>query len=75
MTFPGSTGERPARRAVRDIALKNPGPGGMIYDVPDEGQPRVAEWPPVFDVRIASRARSWTPAPGIGQHSRAILAE
>jgi crotonobetainyl-CoA:carnitine CoA-transferase CaiB-like acyl-CoA transferase len=45
----------------------------MIYDVPDEGQPRVAEWPPVFDA-FASRARL-TPAPRIGQHSREVLAE
>jgi len=46
---------------------------GMIYDVPDERRPRVAEWPPVFDA-FASRARL-TPAPRIGQHSREVLAE
>jgi CoA:oxalate CoA-transferase len=46
---------------------------GMIYDVPDENQPRVAEWPPVFET-FASRARL-TPAPRIGQHSREVLAE
>jgi crotonobetainyl-CoA:carnitine CoA-transferase CaiB-like acyl-CoA transferase len=46
---------------------------GMIYDVPGESQPRVAEWPPAFEA-FASRARL-TPAPGIGQHSREVLAE
>jgi crotonobetainyl-CoA:carnitine CoA-transferase CaiB-like acyl-CoA transferase len=46
---------------------------GMIYDVPDERRPRVAEWPPVFDA-FASRARL-TPAPRIGQHSREVLTE
>jgi len=46
---------------------------GMIYDVPGESQPRVAEWPPVFEA-FASRARL-TPAPRIGQHSREVLAE
>src|SRR5258708_27349967 len=45
----------------------------MIYDVPGESQPRVAEWPPAFDA-FASRARL-TPAPRIGQHSREVLAE
>jgi CoA:oxalate CoA-transferase len=46
---------------------------GMIYQVPGESQPRVAEWPTAFDA-FASRARL-TPAPRIGQHSREILAE
>jgi len=46
---------------------------GMIYQVPGESQPRVAEWPAVFDA-FASRARL-TPAPQIGQHSREVLAE
>lgn len=46
---------------------------GMIYEVPGESQPRVAEWPPAFDA-FASRARL-TPAPRIGQHSREVLAE
>jgi crotonobetainyl-CoA:carnitine CoA-transferase CaiB-like acyl-CoA transferase len=46
---------------------------GMVYEVPGEGQPRVAEWPPALDV-FASRARL-TPAPRIGQHSREVLAE
>ena len=46
---------------------------GMIYDVPGESQPRVAEWPPAFD-GFASRERL-TPAPRIGQHSREVLAE
>jgi CoA:oxalate CoA-transferase len=46
---------------------------GMIYDVPDESRPRVAEWPAVFEP-FASRARL-TPAPRIGQHSREVLAE
>jgi CoA:oxalate CoA-transferase len=46
---------------------------GMIYEVPGESQPRVAEWPAAFDA-FASRARL-TPAPRIGQHSREILAE
>jgi CoA:oxalate CoA-transferase len=45
----------------------------MIYEVPGESQPRVAEWPPAFDA-FASRARL-TPAPRIGQHSREVLAE
>jgi CoA:oxalate CoA-transferase len=46
---------------------------GMIYEVPGESQPRVAEWPAVFDA-FASRTRL-TPTPRIGQHSREILAE
>jgi crotonobetainyl-CoA:carnitine CoA-transferase CaiB-like acyl-CoA transferase len=45
----------------------------MIYDVPGESRPRVAEWPLAFDA-FASRARL-TPAPRIGQHSREVLAE
>jgi crotonobetainyl-CoA:carnitine CoA-transferase CaiB-like acyl-CoA transferase len=45
----------------------------MVYEVPGESQPRVAEWPAAFDA-FASRARL-TPAPGIGQHSREVLAE
>jgi CoA:oxalate CoA-transferase len=45
---------------------------GMIYHVPGESQPRVAEWPAVFDA-FASRDRL-TPAPRIGQHSREVLA-
>jgi crotonobetainyl-CoA:carnitine CoA-transferase CaiB-like acyl-CoA transferase len=45
---------------------------GMIYHVPGESQPRVAEWPAVFDA-FASRGRL-TPAPRIGQHSREVLA-
>jgi crotonobetainyl-CoA:carnitine CoA-transferase CaiB-like acyl-CoA transferase len=44
----------------------------MIYHVPGESQPRVAEWPAVFDA-FASRSRL-TPAPRIGQHSREVLA-
>jgi CoA:oxalate CoA-transferase len=46
---------------------------GMIYQVPGEPQPRVAEWPAVFDA-FASRARL-TAAPKIGQHSQEVLAE
>jgi CoA:oxalate CoA-transferase len=46
---------------------------GMIYEVPGESRPRVAEWPPALDA-FASRARL-TPAPRIGQHSREVLAE
>jgi CoA:oxalate CoA-transferase len=45
---------------------------GMIYRVAGESQPRVAEWPAVFDA-FASRDRL-TPAPRIGQHSREVLA-
>jgi len=55
---------------VRDPHFKE---RGMIYQVPGESQPRVAEWPAVFDA-FASRARL-TPAPQIGQHSREVLAE
>ena len=46
---------------------------GMVYEVPGESQPRVAEWPAAFGA-FASRARL-TPAPGIGQHSREVLVE
>ena len=46
---------------------------GMVYEVPGESQPRVAEWPAAF-AAFASRARL-TPAPRIGQHSREVLVE
>jgi CoA:oxalate CoA-transferase len=55
---------------VRDPHFKE---RGMIYQVPGECQPRVAEWPAVFDA-FASRARL-TAAPKIGEHSREVLAE
>jgi CoA:oxalate CoA-transferase len=46
---------------------------GMVYDVPGEAQPRVAEWPVALD-SFADRARL-TQTPAIGQHSRQVLAE
>ena len=45
----------------------------MVYDVPGESLPRVAEWPPAFDA-FASDA-PLEPPPRIGQHSRQVLAE
>jgi len=46
---------------------------GMVYDVPGEQFPRVAEWPVVLDA-FASR-HPLTEPPRIGGHSRDILAE
>jgi CoA:oxalate CoA-transferase len=46
---------------------------GMVYQVPGERQPRVAEWPSVFGSFTAAAPLS--PTPGIGQHSREVLAE
>jgi CoA:oxalate CoA-transferase len=46
---------------------------GMVYDVPGERLPRVAEWPAAFGA-FASAA-PLAPTPRIGQHSRAVLAE
>jgi CoA:oxalate CoA-transferase len=45
----------------------------MVYDVPGESQPRVAEWPAAFGA-FASGA-PLAPTPRIGQHSREVLAE
>ena len=45
----------------------------MVYEVPGESQPRVAEWPAAFG-SFASGA-PLTPTPRIGQHSREVLAE
>jgi CoA:oxalate CoA-transferase len=45
----------------------------MVYDVPGERLPRVAEWPAAFGA-FASAA-PLAPTPRIGQHSRAVLAE
>jgi CoA:oxalate CoA-transferase len=45
----------------------------MVYDVPGESLPRVAEWPAAFD-SFASGA-PLAPTPQIGQHSREVLAE
>jgi CoA:oxalate CoA-transferase len=46
---------------------------GMVYDVPGEPRPRVAEWPPAFGSFAAGEPLA--PAPQIGQHSREVLAE
>jgi CoA:oxalate CoA-transferase len=46
---------------------------GMVYQVPGESLPRVAEWPAAFG-SFASGA-PLSPTPRIGQHSREILAE
>jgi crotonobetainyl-CoA:carnitine CoA-transferase CaiB-like acyl-CoA transferase len=46
---------------------------GMVYEVPGESRPRVAEWPPAFG-SFASGA-PLTPTPRLGQHSREVLAE
>jgi CoA:oxalate CoA-transferase len=46
---------------------------GMVYDVPGESRPRVAEWPPAFGSFASGQPLA--PAPQIGQHSREILAE
>jgi CoA:oxalate CoA-transferase len=45
----------------------------MVYDVPGESFPRVAEWPAAFGA-FASGA-PLAPTPRIGQHSREVLAE
>jgi hypothetical protein len=45
----------------------------MVYDVPGESLPRVAEWPAAFGA-FASGA-PLAPTPRIGQHSREVLAE
>jgi CoA:oxalate CoA-transferase len=45
----------------------------MVYDVPGEPRPRVAEWPTAFGSFASGTALS--PAPRIGQHSREVLAE
>ena len=46
---------------------------GMVYQVPGESLPRVAEWPPAFGAFASGAALA--PTPGIGQHSREVLAE
>ncbi|MFE4956053.1 CaiB/BaiF CoA transferase family protein [Streptomyces sp. NPDC056653] len=46
---------------------------GMVYDVPGDERPRVAEWPVALDC-FADRGRL-TPTPALGQHSRDVLAE
>ena len=46
---------------------------GMVYQVPGETQPRVAEWPAAFRGFASSAPLSDTPL--IGQHSHEILAE
>jgi crotonobetainyl-CoA:carnitine CoA-transferase CaiB-like acyl-CoA transferase len=46
---------------------------GMVYQVPGERQPRVAEWPAAFDGFASSAPLSATPL--IGQHSQEILAQ
>lgn len=45
----------------------------MVYDVPGESLPRVAEWPAAFDVFTSGAPLA--PTPQIGQHSRQVLAE
>jgi CoA:oxalate CoA-transferase len=45
----------------------------MVYDVPGETRPRVAEWPIAFGSFASGTALA--PAPLIGQHSREVLAE
>jgi CoA:oxalate CoA-transferase len=45
----------------------------MVYEVPGESQPRVAEWPAAFASFAAGTPL--TPTPRIGQHSREVLAE
>jgi CoA:oxalate CoA-transferase len=44
----------------------------MVYDVPGETRPRVAEWPTAFGSFASGTALA--PAPRIGQHSREVLA-
>ena len=46
---------------------------GMVYQVPGESLPRVAEWPAAFGSFGSGAPLS--PTPRIGQHSREILAE
>jgi crotonobetainyl-CoA:carnitine CoA-transferase CaiB-like acyl-CoA transferase len=46
---------------------------GMVYQVPGEARPRVAEWPQAFGSFVSSAPLR--PTPEIGQHSREILAE
>jgi crotonobetainyl-CoA:carnitine CoA-transferase CaiB-like acyl-CoA transferase len=46
---------------------------GMVYQVPGESQPRVAEWPAAFSGFASSAPLAATPL--IGQHSREVLAE
>jgi CoA:oxalate CoA-transferase len=46
---------------------------GMVYDVPGESLPRVAEWPAALDVFASGTPLA--PTPQIGQHSREVLAE
>jgi CoA:oxalate CoA-transferase len=45
----------------------------MVYNVPGEPRPRVAEWPAAFGSFAASAPLA--PTPEIGQHSRQVLAE
>jgi hypothetical protein len=45
----------------------------MVYDVPGESLPRVAEWPAAFAAFASGTPLS--PTPRIGQHSREVLAE
>jgi CoA:oxalate CoA-transferase len=46
---------------------------GMVYQVPGESLPRVAEWPAAFG--SFATAAPLTPTPRLGQHSREVLAE
>ncbi|MFE2734936.1 CaiB/BaiF CoA transferase family protein [Streptomyces sp. NPDC056723] len=46
---------------------------GMVYQVPGDERPRVAEWPVALD-HFADRGRL-TPTPQLGQHSRDVLTE
>ncbi|MFD8817646.1 CaiB/BaiF CoA transferase family protein [Streptomyces sp. NPDC059627] len=46
---------------------------GMVYEVPGEERPRIAEWPVALDC-FADRGRL-TPTPAIGGHSRSVLAD
>ena len=45
----------------------------MVYQVPGESQPRVAEWPAAFGSFASGTPLA--PTPQIGQHSREVLAE
>jgi crotonobetainyl-CoA:carnitine CoA-transferase CaiB-like acyl-CoA transferase len=45
----------------------------MVYQVPGEGLPRVAEWPAAFGAFASGTPLA--PTPRIGQHSREVLAE
>jgi crotonobetainyl-CoA:carnitine CoA-transferase CaiB-like acyl-CoA transferase len=45
----------------------------MVYEVPGESLPRVAEWPAAFDSFASGTPLA--PTPQIGQHSREVLAE